>query len=92
MYGRAQVHFRVGHGVAERAKCVAVLRKADELMAAGNPRGDTDALQRKALELAAARCGVRIAEYDLFLDGDEELQELQRAVMDAARARATRIG
>jgi hypothetical protein len=56
-------------------------------MATGNPRGDTDAGQRRALELAAGRVGVSLDEYHRFVDGDEELESLEAAVLDAARNR-----
>jgi hypothetical protein len=91
VYGRAPEHFRIGHGVPERAKGVAVLRKAEELMASGNPRGDTEDGRRRAIELACGRCGVRIEEYDRYLSGDEELQSLHAAVMAAAAAGAQNI-
>jgi hypothetical protein len=87
VYGRAAEHYRVGHGVPERAKCVAVLRKADELMAENNPPGDTDENQRRALELACGRCGVRVEEYDRLVDGDEEVRALEAVVLDAAYRR-----
>ena len=85
VYGRAPEHFRTGHGVPERAKCVAVLRKAEELMASGNPAGDTEDGQRRAIELACGRCGVKLAEYDRILDADEEVRALHETVMEAAR-------
>jgi len=88
VYGRASEHYREGHGIAERAKCVAVLRKADELMAENNPPGDTEANQRRALELACGRCGVKVEEYDRIVDGDEEVRDLENAVLEAARLRA----
>lgn len=88
VYGRAPEHFRTGHGLAERAKGVAVLRKADELMAENNPPGDTEENQRRALELACGRCGVKVEEYDRLVDGDEALRELENAVLEAARMRA----
>jgi hypothetical protein len=91
VYGRASEHIRIGHGVAERAKCVAVLRKVDELMAENNPPGDTEENQRRALELACGRCGVLIEEYDAILDTDEELQALEAEVLTAASARARQI-
>ncbi len=87
VYGRAPEHFREGNGVPERAKCVAVLRKADELMAENNPPGDTEEHQRRALELACGRCGVRIEEYDRLVDRDEEMQKLEELVLDAAHRR-----
>src|SRR5689334_18261467 len=77
VYGRAHDHPRHGHGVAERAKCVAVLRKADELMAENNPSGATEEGRRRAIELAAGRCGVHIDEYYRMISGDEELQALE---------------
>lgn len=87
VYGRAPEHFRQGHGVPERAKCVAVLRKADELMAENNPPGDTDENQRRALELACGRVGVKVEEYDRLVDGDEEVRALEALVLDAAYRR-----
>jgi hypothetical protein len=89
VYGRVSEHDRVGHGVAERAKCVAVLRKAEELMASGNPAGSTPAERRRALELAAGRVGITIDEYDRMVAGDEEIEALQAEVMEAARLRTT---
>lgn len=90
-YGRVVNHNRVGHGVADRARCVAVLRKAEELMASGNPSGDTEEGRRRALELAAGRCGVKIELYDRVIDADEELRDLEAAVMKAAAQRQTRM-
>ncbi|OJY24230.1 MAG: hypothetical protein BGO98_20380 [Myxococcales bacterium 68-20] len=92
IYGRAPEHFRAGHGVPERAKCVAVLRKADELMAENNPPGDTEANQRRALELACGRCGVLIEEYDRLVEADDEVRELEALVLQAAHIRATVLG
>lgn len=92
VYGRAPEHFRMGHGIPERAKCVAVLRKADELMAENNPPGDTEANQRRALELACGRCGVLIDEYDRLVEADEEIRELEALVLQAAHVRATVLG
>lgn len=88
VYGRAPEHFRSGHGIAERAKCVAVLRKADELMAEDNPPGDTEVNQRRALELACGRCGVKVEEYDRLVDSDDEVRKLEEAVLESARLRA----
>ncbi|MBX3201330.1 MAG: hypothetical protein KF894_24555 [Labilithrix sp.] len=87
-YGRASEHFRDGNGVPERAKCVAVLRKADELMAENNPPGDTAENQRRALELACGRCGVHVDEYDRLVEGDEEVRALEAVVLQAAHLRA----
>ena len=88
VYGRAPEHFQAGQGLAERAKGVAVLRKADELMAENNPPGDTEENQRRALELACGRCGVKVEEYDRLVDGDPALRELEDKVLEAARLRA----
>lgn len=90
-YGRVPVHPRLGRGLADRAKVIAVLRKAEEFMASGDPAGDTEEGRRRALELACGRCGVTIPEYEGIVDGDEELRALEASVMDAARRRATEI-
>jgi hypothetical protein len=88
IYGRAVAdHVEHRPGVPERAKAVAVLRKAEELMASGNPSGDTEDGRRRALELAAGRCGVHMDEYDRIVDADDEVQALQAAVFEAARQR-----
>lgn len=84
VYGRAPEHFRTGHGVPERAKVVAVLRKAEELMASNNPSGATEDGRRRAIELACGRCGVHTVEYDRYLEADEELRALHDTVMAAA--------
>lgn len=86
VYGRASEHFKGGHGVPERAKGVAVLRKAEELMASGNPSGDTKAGRRRAIELACGRCGVLVEEYDRYVRDDEELRALHETVMAASTA------
>jgi hypothetical protein len=91
VYGRSHVHPVTGHGVAERAKAVAVLRKAEELMATDNPSGATEDGRRRALELAAGRAGVKLSDYDRYVAGDEELESLQAAVMEAARLRALKL-
>jgi hypothetical protein len=91
VYGRASEHPKEGHGVAERAKAVAVLRKAEELMASGNPPGDSEDGRRRALELAAGRVGLHLKEYDHIVRGDEELESLEAAVMNAAMTRATEL-
>jgi len=84
VYGRAETHGAGGHGVAERAKCVAVLRKAEELMASGNPSGATPEGRRRALELAAGRVGLTYDEYARLVRGDEEIEALERLVLEAA--------
>lgn len=82
---REQQAVEAGHGVAERAKAIAVLRKAEELMAERNPPAYGDAALRRALELAAGRVGLTIGEYDGLVKGDEELMELERKVIENAR-------
>lgn len=72
------------NGVADRARAVGVLRKAEELMASDNPSGCTPEGQRKALELACWRAGVTVDEYRSIYDREPEIQELERAIMDAA--------
>ena len=88
VYGRTSTHANVQHGVADRAKCVAVLRKAEELMFSENPSGDTEEGRQRALELAAGRIGLKIEEYNRLCKDDEEVLSLQAAVFEAARLRA----
>lgn len=68
------------HGVAERAKAVAVLRKADELMAEAN-LPESDRSPHRALELAAGRVGLTYGEYRALVDGDPELEKLEAQVL-----------
>lgn len=68
------------NGVAERAKVIAVLRKADELIAEGN-LPENDASPQRALELAAGRVGLTIEEYRALVKGDRELEELEAKVL-----------
>lgn len=91
VYGRVNESADIGHGVAERAKAVSVLRKAEELMASGNPDGGTDAGFRHAIELACGRCGVLIPEFDKIIDRDEELRDLMANVREAARQHAVKL-
>lgn len=72
-------------GVAERAKAVAVLRKAEEFMATEDPAPDGPEGMRRALELAAGRVGTTLDEYDAIVKGDPELAELERKVLAAAK-------
>jgi len=81
------------NGVADRARAVSVLRKAEELMASNNPSGATAEGRRHALELAATRVGVKIAEYESISKHDHEVQDLERQVMqEAASAFAQKTG
>ena len=75
------------YGVAERAKVIGVLRKAEELMASPNrpPRSEAD-LDR-VLEVAAHDVGITIGEYRALMTGDDELAELEKKVLDDARRR-----
>jgi hypothetical protein len=59
--------------VANRAKAVSVLRKAEEFIAHSDP-----ADPRRALELAAGRIGIKWHEYRKIVDADPELLELER--------------
>ena len=71
-------------GVAERAKVIAVLRKLEDLVAERNlPHGQET--PRRALELAAGRVGLTLAEYQALVSGDPELVELEQKVLEAVR-------
>lgn len=74
--------------VAKRAKAVAILRKAEEFMRTHNPSASTPQGMIRALELAAGRMGLKLAEYDEIVSGDAELIELERKVLEDARRRA----
>lgn len=91
VYGRSERAADIGHGVAERAKGVSVLRKAEELMASGNPDGSTEDGRRRAIELACGRVGVKIDEFDRIVAHDPELHALMTNVMEAARTHALRM-
>jgi hypothetical protein len=91
VYGRATRAADIGHGVAERAKGVSVLRKAEELMASGNPDGGTEDGRRRALELACGRVGVTLDYFDRLVNQDPELQALLTNVMEAARTHSLKI-
>jgi len=81
------------NGVADRARAVSVLRKAEELMASNNPSGATAEGRRHALELAAWRVGVKIEEYESISNHDREIQDLERQVMqEAASVYAQKTG
>jgi hypothetical protein len=75
-----------GHGVAERAKAIAVLRKFEELMVEQNPPVSSERGMLHVLELAAGRVGLTPREYQNYVRGDDELVELERKVLNAARA------
>lgn len=75
-------------GVAERAKVIGVLRKAEEFMSTSNPHPGTPQGVRRALELAAGRAGLTYAEYRILVDADPELAVLEQQVVDDARRRA----
>jgi hypothetical protein len=77
------------HGVAERAKAIAVLRKADELIETENLPVH-QATPRRALELAAGRVGLTIEEYNALTKDDAELLELEREVLANAEAKLGR--
>ena len=75
------------HGVAERAKAIGVLRKAEELIGDNNPGAADEDCIRTCFELAAGRVGLTIGEYDALVKGDPELKKLETNVIEAARAR-----
>src|SRR5688572_13112800 len=70
--------------VADRAKAVAVLRKAEEFMRTANPSPVDEHAARRALELAAGRAGIFFEEYRRIVRGDPELSELERRVLTEA--------
>jgi uncharacterized protein YdbL (DUF1318 family) len=74
------------NGVAERAKVIAVFRKAEEFIATANPPANDEASLRRAFELAAGRVGLTFPEYESLLKGDAELEALEAKVLEAARA------
>lgn len=76
-----------GHGIAERARAIAVLRKAEELIADNNPGAPDEAGLRRCFELAAGRVGITIGEYNALVKGDPEMIKLEANVVDAVRAR-----
>ncbi len=78
------------HGVAERAKTISVLRKVEELISEDDPPANDEAGLRTALELAAGRVGLTIEEYHSLVKGDPEVEDLERKVLDAARAKFDR--
>lgn len=69
-------------GIAERAKAVAVMRKAEELMSSNNPPPSE---ARRAFELAAGRVGLTIEDYDKLVKGDTELENLEAQVIANAK-------
>lgn len=73
VYGRADTDGAKDTGVADRAKAVAVLRKAEEFIASNNPSDP-----QRALELGAGRVGLTIEEYRKIVDADHELLALER--------------
>lgn len=75
------------YGVAERAKVIGVLRKAEELMAFSSrpPRSEADL--DDVLDVAAHDVGITLGEYRALMTGDDELVELEKRVLDEARRR-----
>jgi hypothetical protein len=82
VYGRAEDGAK-DTGVADRAKAVAVLRKAEEFISTDNPPASTPEGMRRALELAAGRVGLTIEEYDRIVKADPELLALEAKVLRA---------
>src|SRR3954469_14680601 len=58
------------NGVAERAKAIAVLRKAEELIATDNPPASDEAGLKRCFELAAGRVGLTFGEYEALVRDD----------------------
>lgn len=75
--------------LADRAKAIAVLRRASELVE--NPgHVETEAGLQEVLETAARDVGVLPKEYREIIRNDVELQELESAFLDAVRAKFPR--
>lgn len=75
------------YGVAERAKVIGVLRKAEELMSAPNRPPTSEADLGRVVELAAHDVGLKLGEYRALMTGDDELIALEKRVLDDARRR-----
>jgi len=75
------------YGVAERAKVIGVLRKAEELMAAPKHAPQSEADLDRTLDLAAHDVGLTLGEYRALMEGDTELVALEKQVLDDARRR-----
>jgi|GEM_PF-3462935 len=73
------------NGVAERAKAIAVLRKFEELVATDNIPVDAEDDVQRALELACGRVGLTYKEFRALVDGDQEIMDLERKCVSAAR-------
>jgi hypothetical protein len=69
----------------DRAKAIAVLRRASELIAYPG-HVETEAGLQQVLESAARDVGVLPNEYREIIRNDVELQELETAFLDAVRA------
>lgn len=77
--------------MADRAKAILVLRKAEEFMRTSDLAGVTPQItpQRvvRALDLAAHHMGVKLSEYDAIVSRDPELRDLERRMIDNIRRR-----
>lgn len=87
IYGRAAEYGPRPVSVADRAKAVGVLRKAEEFMRTHNPDPSTPPGMHRAIELAAGRSGLSLAEYEAIVRHDPELAELERRVLEDALRR-----
>ncbi len=74
--------------VADRAKAVSVLRKAEEFMRTANPPPTSPAEVHRALELAAGRIGITYEDYAAIVRADPELGELEQKVILSAKRHA----
>ncbi len=74
-------------GVAERAKVIGVLRKAEEIMAALEYAPQSEADLERTLDVAAHDVGLTLGEYRALMEGDTELVALEKQVLDEARRR-----
>lgn len=74
-------------GVAQRAKVISVLRKAEEFIHTTEAPDDEQATLRRALELASGRIGMTYQEYRVLTDADPELVQLEHEVLADAHRR-----
>jgi hypothetical protein len=76
LYGRAGSASTADDTVANRAKAIGVIRKAQEFLSTSNPSDP-----KRALELAAGRLGLTYDEYKKLVDADPELADLERSLV-----------
>lgn len=70
----------------DRAKAIAVMRRADELVKYCEPECESEPRLQHVMDLAARDVGLRPEEYRGIIQNDVELRELERRVLDGIRA------